>query len=75
MIAKCNCKHTFQDQRYGKGKRVFNRSGAKGKDNEYRCTVCGLTQTFGQTRAAILYEKTKEKEDKESKKKASKEKK
>jgi len=37
-IMKCDCKHEFQDKRYGKYKRVFN----YGKKNDiYRCTVCG----------------------------------
>jgi len=41
MIMKCTCKHTFQDELYGKGNRVFNRT--RKKDGErfiYRCTVC-----------------------------------
>jgi len=35
MIKKCTCKHEFQDKKYGKGMRVFN----KGKE-VWRCTVC-----------------------------------
>jgi len=35
-IKKCNCKHSYQDKRYGKGKRVHNET-IKG---EWRCTVC-----------------------------------
>lgn len=35
-IKKCDCKHAFQDKRYGKGKRVFT----EGK-NGLKCTVCG----------------------------------
>jgi len=34
-IIKCTCSHSFQDKRYGKGKRVHNET-AKG----WRCTVC-----------------------------------
>ena len=34
-IFKCKCNHTFQDKKYGKGKRVFN-EGLKA----YKCTVC-----------------------------------
>lgn len=38
MILKCDCKHAFQDRRYGKGNRVHNRcDGAGGK---WRCTIC-----------------------------------
>jgi rubrerythrin len=36
-VVACNCKHEFQDEHYGKGKRLANLTG-KG---EYRCTVCG----------------------------------
>ena len=36
-IMKCSCKHEFQDEKYGKGHRLFNPAG-KG----YRCTVCGV---------------------------------
>lgn len=39
-ILSCSCKHEYQDQRYGKGKRVHTAT----KDDEvYRCTVCGKT--------------------------------
>lgn len=41
-VLPCNCNSTFQDERYGKGKRVHNRAtGAKNGD--WRCTVCGRT--------------------------------
>jgi hypothetical protein len=36
-IAKCSCKHDFQDARYGKGNRVFNYCS---KTDKWRCTVC-----------------------------------
>lgn len=36
MISKCNCKSDFQDQKYGKGNRVFNPCF---KDY-MRCTIC-----------------------------------
>lgn len=35
-IKPCTCKHKFQDDRYGKGMRVFNKA-----QGGYRCTVCG----------------------------------
>lgn len=41
MIKVCNCKHEFQDKKYGKGKRVFNSGAGKGSDSKYKCTVCG----------------------------------
>lgn len=41
-VMKCSCKHEFQDNKYGKGMRVFNPAG-KGSDqgSSYICTVCG----------------------------------
>ncbi len=36
MIKSCKCKHDYQDKKYGKGKRVANKT-TKGS---YRCTVC-----------------------------------
>lgn len=42
MIAKCNCESKYQDARYGKDNRVFNKcAGRTGNENKYRCTVCG----------------------------------
>ncbi|MEW6095059.1 MAG: hypothetical protein AB1567_00840 [bacterium] len=38
MIQNCNCNHSFQDKRYGKGMRVFNIAGKDKK--KLRCTVC-----------------------------------
>jgi len=41
MIKTCDCRHEYQDEKYGKGKRVFNK-GIGSKDQPiYRCTVCG----------------------------------
>jgi hypothetical protein len=39
MIALCTCKHEFQDEKYGKGLRVFNRCGKEEKGRA-RCTAC-----------------------------------
>jgi len=37
VISGCRCSNDYQDQRYGKGQRVFNSTnGGFG-----RCTVCG----------------------------------
>lgn len=37
-IKKCTCKdHEYQDEKYGKGNRVFNIT----KLGKWRCTVCG----------------------------------
>lgn len=41
MIKKCNCKNDFQDSKYGKGYRVFNKTNKlKGSEHVHRCTVC-----------------------------------
>ena len=37
-ILKCKCHHRYQDNKYGRGNRVFN---AMLKENRYRCSVCG----------------------------------
>lgn len=36
-IKKCSCEHEYQDQRYGKGKRLHN----KNSKDFWVCTVCG----------------------------------
>jgi len=41
---KCDCKHDFQDKRYGKDKRVHNQKADKTK---FVCTVCGKEKTPG----------------------------
>lgn len=41
-VMSCNCDHDFQDGHYGKGKRLFNKTGGSGKGQVgWRCTVCG----------------------------------
>lgn len=41
MIVPCTCDSAFQDERYGKGKRVANltKKGTSGSEI-HRCTVC-----------------------------------
>ncbi len=41
-ILFCSCKHEYQDQRYGAGKRVHNQTPKK-PDNlgGWACSVCG----------------------------------
>ena len=44
MIKKCHCKSEYQDKKYGKQKRVHNKTDKSkfyGKVNPYRCTVYG----------------------------------
>ena len=36
-VLPCSCKHEYQDEKYGQGKRVHNNTM---KENQYRCTVC-----------------------------------
>jgi hypothetical protein len=42
-IQSCDCKHKFQDERYGKGMRVHNVTS----DGGARCTVCGVAKQKG----------------------------
>jgi hypothetical protein len=42
-IIKCNCKHEFQDKKYGNGMRVHNyalKLRSNGGKPGYRCTIC-----------------------------------
>lgn len=42
-LIRCDCEHSYQDQKYGYKLRVHNRGpvGAKGGSPKKRCTVCG----------------------------------
>lgn len=43
-LAKCDCKHPYQDARYGPGVRVhnlMNNAKADSTAKQGRCTVCG----------------------------------
>jgi hypothetical protein len=41
--SSCTCVQTFQDQVYGKGIRLWNKTKGVG---EYRCTGCGTTRVL-----------------------------
>ena len=41
MILKCDCKHEYQDKKYGEGKRVHNPFPDNNGTTSYRCTICG----------------------------------
>lgn len=42
MIRSCDCKHSYQDKKYGAGRRVHNEM----KDtSKCRCTVCGTVRS------------------------------
>lgn len=41
-VKTCSCEHKFQDDRYGKNKRVMNKLKNTQKSGpKWRCTVCG----------------------------------
>lgn len=43
-ILPCSCSSSYQDSRYGLGKRVCNKME---KERTFRCTVCGKEVTSG----------------------------
>lgn len=45
-IKPCDCKHAYQDKKYGYGLRIHNYADKK---NEWRCTVCGKMKAKGGT--------------------------
>ena len=41
-ILACSCHNEYQDEKYGRYKRVFNRvNKIEGNNPLYRCTICG----------------------------------
>jgi len=45
-IKRCECKHEYQDEVYGKGNRVHNPTLKQvGNQPVYRCTVCKKERT------------------------------
>ena len=41
MILPCKCENKYQDEKYGKGNRVYNLCKAKSSGQKrYRCSVC-----------------------------------
>lgn len=48
IVRPCTCESEFQDQRYGKGKRLMNptmKMKLAGTQQLFRCTVCGKEHT------------------------------
>jgi hypothetical protein len=43
IVKNCKCEHAYQDEKYGRGKRLHNALPNGGA----RCTVCGLTTDKG----------------------------
>ena len=41
----CACKHNYQDLKYGKGKRVHNKTEKGTGKVVWRCTVCGTEKS------------------------------
>lgn len=54
MIRRCgrNCKHEYQDKKYGLGNRVHTEPTKAGV--EPRCTVCGPPDWIGRIRTKVL---------------------
>lgn len=54
MVKPCTCKHTFQDEKYGPGRRVHNdtKPDSAGKP-QVRCSVCG-TQTSRKEQGGVI---------------------
>ncbi len=47
MILSCSCVNTYQDEKYGKEKRVHNLCKPKNPGTDiYRCTVCGAIKNI-----------------------------
>ncbi len=46
-VLPCDCKHPFQDERYGKGNRVHNFAG-KGDKKAWKCTVCSKSKPYSE---------------------------
>lgn len=42
-IVTCSCTNKYQDNKYGKNRRVCN---TVSKENNARCTVCGNVQQY-----------------------------
>ena len=55
--ASCSCESSYQDKKYGKGRRIFNQC-VKG----WRCTVCGTIKTDSESKTKeVKPAKTKKK--------------
>jgi len=39
-IKKCDCKHKYQDKKYGEGNRVHNTKSIVKSGKNAKCTVC-----------------------------------
>lgn len=53
IVKDCTCRHPFQDERYGSGKRLMNRSQKKDKQFA-RCTVCGREHSTAKAIKAVV---------------------
>ena len=56
MIMPCPCKNAFQDERYGEGRRVFNRCQGLRPD-DFRCSSCGHVVTVSRAVQAAAEKK------------------
>jgi hypothetical protein len=44
VVKPCSCVHKYQDEKYGKGKRVHNIKTARKNNSTMVCTVCGTSK-------------------------------
>ncbi len=52
MVLSCTCKHEYQDQKYGQGKRIHNEIPGQNGPPSWQCTICdnsrqGATPSVG----------------------------
>jgi len=62
VLAKCKCKHAFQDEKYGLGVRVHNIADKQSTSvqKKGRCTVCGEERFVGGNQPVAEESKKKE---------------
>ena len=44
-VKSCTCKHEYQDEKYGPGKRLMNMKASATGPQQYTCTVCRMERT------------------------------
>jgi len=56
IISTCTCKNTYQDEKYGKDRRVFNSYPMADGGFGHRCTVC-CRETTGRAGGGVAFSK------------------
>lgn len=59
IVTTCNCVNKFQDELYGKGRRLLNSCSTEKRKGIYRCTVCDREQSLSFSQANNPEEKPK----------------